>query len=69
MRHNAFCKFVTELLSFPSSAASAEGNWSEQDFVISERRTRLGNDRATKLISVRWNSKAQCPGKPVCFGI
>jgi hypothetical protein len=53
-----FSEFAAALLSLAASAAAGEGNWSVQGLVVSERRTNLRDDRATKLVGVKWNLKA-----------
>ena len=45
-------KLALKLLSLPPSAASAERNWSTQDFIVSKRRNRLAPRRAEKLIYI-----------------
>ena len=46
------------LLGLPPSAASAERNWSTQDFIISKRRNRLAPRRAEKLIYIYFNLRS-----------
>jgi hypothetical protein len=62
-------KFALKLLSLPPSAASAERNWSTQDFIVSKRRNRLAPRRAEKLIYIYFNlrSLAQACGMPSCM--
>ena len=46
------------LLSLPPSAASAERNWSMQDYIISKRRNRLAPLRAEKLTYIYFNTRS-----------
>lgn len=49
---------LKSLWSLAPSAASAERNWSLQDFIFSSRRVRLNGVRGTKLVSIYWNLRA-----------
>ena len=51
-------KLALKLLSLPPSAASAERNWSTQDFIVSKRRNRLKAQRAEKLIYIYFNLRS-----------
>lgn len=52
-------KLALKLLSLlPPSAASAERNWSTQDFIVSKRRNRLKARRAEKLIYIYFNLRS-----------
>ena len=51
-------KLAMKLLSLPPSAASAERNWSTQDFIISKRRNRLLARRAMKLVYIYYNLRS-----------
>lgn len=55
-------KLALKLLSLlPPSAASAERNWSTQDFIASKRRNRLKARRAEKLIYIYFNLRSLAP--------
>ena len=55
---STLAKLARKLLSLPPSAASAERNWSTQDFIISKRRNRLAPARAEKLVYIYSNLRS-----------
>uniref|UniRef100_A0A7S2NQZ8 HAT C-terminal dimerisation domain-containing protein n=1 Tax=Haptolina brevifila TaxID=156173 RepID=A0A7S2NQZ8_9EUKA len=50
--------FALKLLSLPPTSASAERNWSTQDFIVSKRRNRLAAARAEKLVYIYFNLRS-----------
>jgi hypothetical protein len=51
-------RLALQLLHLKPSAASAERNWSTQDFIISKRRNRLASRRAEKLVYIYFNQRS-----------
>lgn len=51
-------KLALKVLSLPPSSASAERNWSTQDFIISKRRSRLAPRRGEKLVYIYFNLRS-----------